>query len=145
MTEPAPLDLGSLEQATAALQGALQVTSSPQFKALDDTWRNTLLAGVVQHFEFTFELCWKMLKRQLERELPSPDELDALNYRDLVRLGHERGLIESVQPWFDYRELRNITSHTYARDKALRVCAGAAGLQRDAAALLRRLQERNRD
>jgi nucleotidyltransferase substrate binding protein (TIGR01987 family) len=137
------LDLGSLRAATQALANAVDVVSSPEFAAADPRWRDTLVAGLVQHFEFTFELCWKMLKRQLEREVPSPSELDGLSYRELIRLGHQRGLIQAVEPWFEFRELRNITAHTYARDKALKVASGAPALLMQARALLGTIESRN--
>ena len=138
-----PLDLGSLRAALQALANALDVVSSPEFSAVDLRWRDTLVAGVVQHFESTFELCWKMLKRQLERELPSPSELDGSSYRDLFRLGHQRGLVTSVEPWFEFRELRNITAHTYARDKAKKVASGAPALLVEARLLLSVIELRN--
>jgi len=138
-----PLDLGSLRAAVQALANAIDVVSSPEFAVADPRWRDTLVAGVVQHFEFTFELCWKMLKRQLEREMPSPSELDGLSYRELFRLGHERGLVTAVEPWFEFRELRNITANTYARDKALKVAAGAPALLSQARALLGAIEARN--
>jgi nucleotidyltransferase substrate binding protein (TIGR01987 family) len=138
-----PLDLGSLRAVVQALASAVDVISSPEFAVADPRWHDALVAGVVQHFEFTFELCWKMLKRQLEREMPSPSELDGLSYRELFRLGHERGLVTAVEPWFEFRELRNITAHTYARDKALKVAAGAPALLSQARALLGAIEARN--
>ncbi len=139
-----PLDLGSLRAAVQALGNAVDVVASPEFAAADPRWRDTLVAGVVQHFESTFELCWKMLKRQLEREVASPSELDLASYRELFRIGQARGLIAAVQPWFEFRELRNITAHTYAREKALKVAAGAPVLLAHARALLRAVEDRNR-
>ena len=138
------LQLHSLRAAVQALANALDVTASPEFQLADLRWRDTLIAGVVQHFEFTFELCWKMLKRQLERELVNPEELDGMSYRELFRLGHERGLLAQVAPWFEFRELRNITPHTYARDKAAQVAAGAIDMLLHARSLLSALEARNR-
>ncbi len=138
-----PLDLGSLRAAVQALGNAVDVVSSPEFAVADPRWRDTLVAGVVQHFEFTFELCWKMLKRQLEREVPSPSEMDSVSYRELFRAGHQRGLVGAVEPWFAFRELRNITAHTYAREKAQRVAASAPLLLAEACALLSALELRN--
>ena len=145
MAEPQPdrpLDLGSLRAAVQALANAVDVVSSPEYAALDSRWHDTLVAGVVQHFEFTFELCWKMLKRQLEREVPSPAALDGVDYRELFRLAHQRGLITAVEPWFEFRELRNITAHTYARDKARKVAAGAPALLAQARTLLNNIEAR---
>ena len=138
-----PLDLGSLRAAVHALADAVDVVSSPEFAAADPRWRATLVAGVVQHFEATFELCWKMLKRQLEREVPSPSELDGSSYRELFRLGHQRGLVCAIEPWFKFRELRNITGHTYSREKADKVAAGAPALLAAAQALLSAIDSRN--
>ena len=142
-TPDRPLDLWSLRAAVQALANAVDVVSSPAFAAADPRWRDILVAGVVQHFEFTFELCWKMLKRQLEREVPSPSELDSLSYRELFRLGHQRGLVTATEPWFGFRELRNITAHTYSRDKAQKVAAGAPALLAEAQALLSAIESRN--
>lgn len=139
-----PLDLASLRAAVHSLGEALDVVSSAEFASADPRWRRTLLAGVVQNFEFSFELCWKMLKRQLERELPSAAQADSASYRELIRLGHERGLIGQVEPWFEFRELRNITAHTYSLDKALKVVAGAEPFLAQARALLAVIEVRNR-
>jgi nucleotidyltransferase substrate binding protein (TIGR01987 family) len=126
-----------------ALANAVDVISSAEFAAVDPRWRDTLVAGVVQHFEFTFELCWKMLKRQLERELPSPTELDSASYRELLRIGHQRGLVVAVEPWFEFRELRNITAHAYAKEKANKVVAGSPALLEQARLLLNAIEARN--
>ena len=138
------LQLDSLRAAVQALANALDVTASPEFQLASLRWRDTLIAGAVQHFEFTFELCWKRLKRRLERELVNPEELDGMSYRELFRLRHERGLLAQVAPWFEFRELRNITSHTYARDKAAQVAAGAIGMLLHARILLSAIEARNR-
>ncbi|MEA2004569.1 MAG: HI0074 family nucleotidyltransferase substrate-binding subunit, partial [archaeon] len=66
--------------------------------------------AVIQRFEYTYELCWKMLKRQLEEGSPHPSAVDALSFRDLLREGAEKGMIRGVEDWFVYREQRNITS-----------------------------------
>lgn len=95
----------------------------------------------IQRFEYTFELSWKMLKRQLEQELPSPAEVDGYSYRQLFRTGAERGLVQDVEAWFDYRELRNITSHTYDEGKAAKVFEALPAFAGDVEKLLARLQE----
>lgn len=143
-TSDRPLDLGSMRAAVQALENSVEVVSSPEFALADMRWRDTLVAGVVQHFEFTFELCWKMMKRQLEREVPSPAEIDSASYRELFRLGQARGLVRAVEPWFEFRALRNITAHTYAREKAQKVAASAPVLLAEARALLSAIEARNR-
>ncbi|HGG60798.1 MAG TPA: hypothetical protein ENK26_12930 [Gammaproteobacteria bacterium] len=137
------LDLTSLDGALTSFRTALEITSSSAFQTLEEGWQETLIAGVVQNFEFTFELAWKMLKRQLELDLPNASELDTMSYRDLIRTGYEKGLIDDPEKWFDYRLLRNITSHGYDRRKALQVYEGAAELFASASFLFEKLKARN--
>lgn len=99
----------------------------------------------IQRFESTFELCWKMLKRRLEIDLPNAAEVDAMSYRALMRAGAEQGLVPDVAPWWIYRDKRNITSHTYDAVKAAEVAAVLPAFARDAEALLAALRQRGGD
>ncbi len=81
-----------------------------------------------------------MLKLRLELDVPSTDAVDTLSYRAMIRLAAERGLLTNPQAWFDYRDQRNLTSHTYDVVVAMRVYACIADFKRDADALLLALQ-----
>lgn len=131
------LDLGSFEKALAALDRALiRATAEPNDEELRD--------ASIQRFEFTFELAWKSLKRRLEIDLPNAQEVDAMSYRTLIRVGAEQGLIaaDAVPAWFVYRDKRNLTSHTYDEAKAVEVAAAVPAFAAHARALLARLQEK---
>jgi len=52
------------------------------------------LAGLVQMFEFTFELAWKTLKDLLFYE-----GFDVSSPRDAIRQGFASGLIENAELW----------------------------------------------
>jgi nucleotidyltransferase substrate binding protein (TIGR01987 family) len=130
------LDFTPLEKAINSLNHALaRARPAPGDKELRD--------ACIQRFEYTFELCWKMLKRQLEMELPNPTEVDGYSYRQLFRTGAERGLVQDVEAWFDYRERRNITSHTYDEEKAATVFEALPAFAGHAEELLSRLKERS--
>ena len=75
----------------------------------------------IQRFEYTFELAIKTIKRYIEMEMPISQNIDQLNYRDLLRIADEIGLIQHVEVWFTYREARNQTSHAYDQNKAAMV------------------------
>ena len=130
------LDLSPLQKALNSLNRAI-VRSQ---KAPDD---EELRDAVIQRFEYTYELSWKMLKRQIEQESPTPSEIDRLSFRDLLREGAERGMIADVEKWMDYREQRNITSHTYDDNKAKSVYESALSFYDDAKTLLSELERRN--
>lgn len=138
------LDLTSLQNALKSLGETLQVCEDrPWMQGQSEIVRNAMISGAIQNFEFSYELCWKMLKRQLETESPSPAEIDLLSFRDLLRYGAEKGLIADVEKWFEYRRQRNFTSHTYNAQTAQEVYQGALSFYPDAKALLAELEKRN--
>lgn len=64
--------------------------------------------SVIQRFEFTHELSWKMMKLKLEAE-----GLSARTPRETVQEALQAGLIENGNLWTDMQKMRNLTSHTY--------------------------------
>ncbi|HIJ95640.1 MAG TPA: nucleotidyltransferase [Desulfuromonadales bacterium] len=130
------LDFSPLEKAINSLNRALaRALSVPDDEELRD--------ACIQRFEYTFELCWKMLKRQLELELPNPAEVDGYSYRQLFRIAAERAMVLDVEAWFDYRERRNITSHTYDEEKAAKVFEALPAFAGHATELMSRLKSRS--
>ena len=97
--------------------------------------------AAIQRFEYTYELCWKMLKRRLEEDAATPAEIDRMSFRELLREGAARGLVADPSVWMRYRELRNLTAHTYDEAKADQVRQAIPAFQRDAAALLAAMAE----
>ena len=142
MTEK--LDLSSLRDAIdSLLQGLEVVGDETWFCAQSGAVQNTLIAGVIQNFEFVYEQSIKMLRREMEKSAASPTEVDFDNFRDLLRTAAEKGLISNVDAWFNYRKMRNITAHTYDHEKAQQVYQGTLVFIGDARGLLARLEERN--
>ena len=132
------LDLSALERATASLNKALtRATGTPGDEELRD--------AVIQRFEYTYELCWKMVKRRIETDAPVPSAVDAMSFPMLMREAAERGLVEEVTRWLEYREQRNVTAHTYDATKAQSVFETAHPFLADALALLAELRRRNDD
>jgi len=138
------LNLDALRKALSSLQDSLTVVSDSQwFEQQSVKVQNTLLAGVIQNFEFVYEISVKMIKRQIEAETLIPETVDHQSFRDVLRIAAETGLIADVQAWFDYREMRNITAHTYDQEKAKAVYVATLGFIADARALLHVLEARN--
>ena len=76
------------------------------------------LEGLIQRFEFTFELGWKLLKDRLEYDGVS---LPTATPRVVVRAAYEARLIEDAETWMDMLADRNRTSHMYEAAVALDV------------------------
>jgi nucleotidyltransferase substrate binding protein (TIGR01987 family) len=137
------LELSSLEKAVRALIAVLAKSDDVEFMGgLDEVARNAIKAGVVQHFEFTYELCWKFIKRWLETNI-SASVADGVTRRELFRLAAENRLIDDVEQWMRYHEARNLTSHTYQPEIAERVYKVAHDFGSDAQRLLAALEARN--
>jgi nucleotidyltransferase substrate binding protein (TIGR01987 family) len=126
------LDFTPLSKAVLTLSSALQETT---LRADDLLARD----GCIQRFEYTYELSVKFLRRQLEEMADSPGDIDALGYKDMLRLAAERGLVNDAVLWFGFRELRNITSHAYDPDKAAQVFNGIPAFLTQAQALAAQL------
>ena len=87
-----PLELDSLKKAVGALHAVLAKSSDAEImRGLDEITRNAIKSGAIQHFEFTYELCWKFIKRWLEVNI-SPTAADGVTRRELFRLAAENRL-----------------------------------------------------
>ncbi len=130
------LDLSSLEKALNSLEYAVERSQKvPQDEEIRDS--------VIQRFEYSYELSWKMLKRQLEIDSQTPASVDAMSFKEMIREGAERGLVNNPEAWFEYRRQRNITSHVYNETKAISVYETALIFLQDAKVLLQNLKQRN--
>lgn len=137
------LELGSLQKAVSALHEVLAKCEDEAFmRQLDDVARNAMRSGAIQHFEFTYELCLKLMKRWLELNI-GPAAADGATVREVFRRAVESQLIVDVEAWMRHRDARNRTSHTYDLAVADVVYAAAHDFARDAKGFLQALEVRN--
>lgn len=137
------IDYAPLANAIAQLEKSLGYAHSPAAMA-DAGLREQLRNSVIQCFEFTYELSWKMLKRYLEATEASAADLDLGTFQSLIRLGNERGLLRSDwMLWKTYRQARTDSSHTYDAAKAEAVFAIAPDFLLEAQSLLTTLLRRS--
>lgn len=126
-TPQTSLNLEPLARAVDSLRDALAQPKNPYTRDAS-----------IQRFEYTFELCWKMLRRYLSAETA----VDAFNLKDLFRHAGRQGLIADVESWFAYLKGRNLTSHTYNEKTAEETYTLAAAFLPDAQSLLEKLRTR---
>jgi len=70
---------------------------------------NIIKEGIIQRFEFTHELAWKVMKDYLEFE----GYQDITGSRSATKEAFNSGLIREGQIWMNMIESRNNTVHTY--------------------------------
>ena len=136
------LDLSPLHSALAALERSLAFLYSDLAK--DPALREQFRAASIQAFEFTHELGFKMLKRMLEQIVPDPASVDQMTYMQIIRTGAEAGFIADIARFKEYRDKRNITSHTYNETKAEEIVVVLRDFDNDLRYLLNALEQRNR-
>ncbi len=73
--------------------------------------------GLIQRFEFTLDLAWKVLKDFLEEKgfvfKPSP--------KDTLRMAQQGEYIDYAQELIDGLDIRNTLSHDYSGEKFIRL------------------------
>ena len=130
------IDFTPLAKAVRQLQDAIVEQSREPDRLL-------LRAGLIQTFEYTYELSHKMIRRYLAETEPNPDAAAELTFEGLIRRADELGLVSApVAEWKRFRESRSETSHTYSEEKALKVVARIPAFAHEVAFLLERLQKR---
>jgi nucleotidyltransferase substrate binding protein (TIGR01987 family) len=78
--------------------------------------------GMIQAFEYTYELAWNMMKDYFEDQ----GETTIFGSRDAFRLAFKRGLIENGEAWMAMITSRTLTSHTYNEEIAEEIAADIA-------------------
>lgn len=84
------------------LRNAKKITSEREFTELE-------LQGVIQAFEVSQELSWKVMKDFLEEQ----GKTDLFGSKNAVREAFNVGLISDGDIWLDMIKCRNVTSHIY--------------------------------
>ncbi len=137
------LDLSSFEKALNSLTETLQVLADKEFTGrLTEPQLNAIRAGVIQNFEFTYEISWKFIKRWLEHNLGAV-YVDGVSRHELFRIAAEQRLIDDVERWMFFHRARNLTSHTHERKTADEVVETAQAFCPAATCLLARLLSKN--
>ena len=137
------LELESLRKAIGALGDLLAVGEDHRrMERFTEVERNGLRAGVIQYFEFTYELSWNSIKRWLQ-ENRDPSITVGATRRHIFRIAAREGLIHDPKGWMEYTNARNLTSHTYKEEIAERVYGEVPAFLRASRQLLATLEDSN--
>jgi nucleotidyltransferase substrate binding protein (TIGR01987 family) len=83
----------------------------------DEEVDDLLKEGLIQRFEYTHELAWKVMKDYAEYQ----GYTDIRGSRDAFRKAFDMGLVTD-KSWMDSIIDRNLTSHNYDEDTAEDIC-----------------------
>lgn len=135
------LSLEKFKRSVAALEWALQTLDEWQPKA-SEKHLNTLQSGVIQNFEVTYEMSWKILRRVLIT-LHGEREFDGISRRDLFRFAGKEGLLDDVEFWIFVHAQRNNTTHNYGEEFVRRSLELACHFLPKAQQLTTKLEQQN--
>lgn len=79
-----------------------------------DDLSNLEQEGIIQRFEYTYELAWKTLKDYLEYNGVNITEITA---RSVFKEAYSSGIIKNSEIFIDMMLSRNLLSHTYDFNK----------------------------
>jgi len=65
-------------------------------------------AGIIQSFEYCYELSWKIMKKVLNSE-----GLEVSTPKQVIREAGSAKIINDVKLWIEFVNKRNLTVHTY--------------------------------
>jgi len=137
------LDLTAIEKAQKSLSDSLGVLNDKHFiDKLTPQQFHTIHAGVIQNFEFTYELSWKFIKRWLENNIGNT-EVDGVSRRQLYRLAAESKLIEGIDLWMTFHKYHNLTSHTHDENTAKEVAGTCPAFSQACQRLIIELSSKN--
>lgn len=91
--------------------------------------------GVIQRFEFTFELVWKAIQ-----EYARLSGLEVVSPKDAFRVAADLKLIENPEIWFVFLKDRNETTHLYSEDQAKEIFSHIPDFIKNVEALISKLQ-----
>ena len=131
-----PLDITPLANAIDRLREGL---ARHQSEPADDQLRD----GLIQRFEFTYELSHRTLRRFIRETAASPEEVDRMAFQDLIRTANQQGLLLGDWPaWHRYRDSRAKTSHAYHAKTAQEVAESIPAFLAEAEYLRDELRKR---
>ena len=128
----------------SVLKNALNRLVEGNDRYLKDINDTQIRDGLIQRYEFTYEITHKILIRHLELKSPNPEVFDAMAFSDLIRTGNEQSLLKNDwTKWKIFREMRSKSSHTYDEQIAKEVVSIIPDFIDEAKFLLTQLENKN--
>lgn len=100
--------------------------------------------GLIQRYEFTYEISHKILKRYMEMSSANPEIYDAMQFSEMIRSANEMSLLKSDwSHWKIFREMRTKSSLAFDEKAAIEVVSIIPDFIDEATFLLSSLKLKN--
>ena len=109
------LDFTALENSLQRLGEVVEIyKKNPQDTIVRDS--------LIQRFEFTYSITLKTLRKYFIERAFIVDDVNKLSFNEMVRTAMQLNLLKSdLAKWTEFREMRNLISHTYDENVTLKV------------------------
>lgn len=109
-------DINQLKNSLTLLMDAVKITVNPRkLSELDAEALRLFKSSVVQHFEFTYEHCWRMFHDYFVEERPS-DPRESLDIAKLFLRAEMSGLITNHAEWLTFHDARNTSAARFEKN-----------------------------
>jgi nucleotidyltransferase substrate binding protein (TIGR01987 family) len=98
------------QKALATMKSAMELAAARELSDLEKQ-------GVIQGFEFTFEMAWNVMKDYLEEQGIN----GIIGSKNAIRHAFNKGLIDDGEVWMEMVKGRNLASHSYDQEIAERL------------------------
>lgn len=130
------LDLTSFENAINSLIEILEIWNTDKTNVI-------IRDSMIQRFEYTYSLSLKMIKRYFAKSAFERENIDGMTFNEMIRTANRMSLLETnLETWENYRQKRNMTSHTYDEKIAKDVVEIIPAFKDEAEFLLNKLKEK---
>ncbi len=130
------IDLSPFEKALASLFEVIEIYNKD---------KTNLIArdSMFQRFEYTYSLALKMIKRYFTNGAFVFENIDSMTFNEMIRQANKMDLLRSnLETWDNYRQKRNLTSHTYDENVAKDVVSVIEDFSLEAKVLLDNLKKK---
>ncbi len=128
------LDLTALENSLNRLGEVIE-------RYRKDTSDDAIRDSVIQRFEFTYSITLKILRKYFIERAFVVEDINQMSFNDMIRTANQMALLKSnLEIWSEFREMRNMTSHTYDETVALKVVSIIPNFYEEVKFLLNKLK-----
>ena len=99
--------------------------------------------SVIQRFEFTYSIALKTLKKYFESVAFVMEDVQQMTFNQVIRVANQLDLLHfELDKWTEFRQMRNLTSHTYDEEVARKVVAVIPDFCEEVGYLLKQLRSK---